>query len=499
MKSRIIACSTHCSKQKIWSDFVDFVRLNLQFRFENMNCPNRNRFCYVCGLFAPAKHNRNITNKIITAFEGYFKIAYVPNLWYIPEVVCDYCHRSLSGWNNKTHRSKFVQPMVWLPRTEHSPNHCYFCINTKKSVGFRYITRESMIHETVESVLPAILRSAEYPYSQSEQPDAEPQDEFEFAEHFDDPGEGTSAEGMNTRASTTNTSLFSLTRSENEALDMQHLITQADFNDLVRDSGLSSKGAMLWASRLQQWRLVAPGFRVTALQSRSNENCNKSVFDECFSVHDPSKITYCNDIDKLFQNLGHPYDPDEWRLFIDSSVESLKGVLLHIGNDHPSVPIIYARGVPEKYETMVQVLELINYDSHGWRICCDLKIVAILTGVKQGFSKHQCFLCLWEGRQRELHYTDHRWQVRDNYRIGVGSIDHEPLIPASKVILPPLHIKLGMIKNFVKALNPDSEAFKMLKTIFPKLSDAKIKEGWYELECLSHSFANELIILIDFF
>lgn len=45
------------------------------------------------------------------------------------------------------------------------------------------------------------------------------------------------------------------------------------------------------------------------------------------------------------------------------------------------------------------------------------------------------------------------------------------------IILPPLHLKLGYMKQFVKALNSNSEAFQHLQKVFSKLSDAKIKAG----------------------
>ena len=41
--------------------------------------------------------------------------------------------------------------------------------------------------------------------------------------------------------------------------------------------------------------------------------------------------------------------------------------------------------------------------------------------------------------------------------------------------MPPLHIKLGLMKQFVKDLNKESAAFKHLRKYFPKLSEAKIK------------------------
>ena len=41
--------------------------------------------------------------------------------------------------------------------------------------------------------------------------------------------------------------------------------------------------------------------------------------------------------------------------------------------------------------------------------------------------------------------------------------------------MPPLHIKLDLIKQFFTALDNDSEAFKYLQNLFPKLSEAKVK------------------------
>ena len=43
--------------------------------------------------------------------------------------------------------------------------------------------------------------------------------------------------------------------------------------------------------------------------------------------------------------------------------------------------------------------------------------------------------------------------------------------------MPPLHIKLGRVKQFVKALGQDSEAFQYLKNLFPKISESKGKAG----------------------
>ena len=45
------------------------------------------------------------------------------------------------------------------------------------------------------------------------------------------------------------------------------------------------------------------------------------------------------------------------------------------------------------------------------------------------------------------------------------------------MLLSPLHIKLGLMKNFVKVLHKNGSAFQHLSTVFPVLSAAKLKEG----------------------
>ena len=45
------------------------------------------------------------------------------------------------------------------------------------------------------------------------------------------------------------------------------------------------------------------------------------------------------------------------------------------------------------------------------------------------------------------------------------------------VYLPPLHIKLGLIKNFVKAMDQNSAGFLYFTNTFPRISEAKVREG----------------------
>ncbi|GBN90729.1 hypothetical protein AVEN_219272-1, partial [Araneus ventricosus] len=60
---------------------------------------------------------------------------------------------------------------------------------------------------------------------------------------------------------------------------------------------------------------------------------------------------------------------------------------------------------------------------------------------------------------------------------GVKNEENEPLVASEKILLPPLHIKLGLMKNFVKAMDCGGSGFQYLCLKFPKVSETKIKEG----------------------
>ena len=61
--------------------------------------------------------------------------------------------------------------------------------------------------------------------------------------------------------------------------------------------------------------------------------------------------------------------------------------------------------------------------------------------------------------------------------VGEANIIKEPLVQREKIILPPLHIKLGLMKQCVKALNKDCACLKYLCDFFPGLSTEKLKAG----------------------
>lgn len=164
----------------------------------------------------------------------------------------------------------------------------------------------------------------------------------------------------------------------------------------------------------------------------------------------------------------------------------MKAVLLHNANQLPSVPIAYAKDMKETYDTMRKILQAINYNTYQWKIVSDLKVLTILLGLQGGYTKNPCYFCEWDSRAAENHYRRRDWPPRQSIRIGQKNMINLPLVPTNNVILPPLHLKLGYMKQFVKQLNPDGKAFAYLKSLFPKLSDAKIKEGEFNKQIKNH-------------
>lgn len=74
-----------------------------------------------------------------------------------------------------------------------------------------------------------------------------------------------------------------------------------------------------------------------------------------------------------------------------------------------------------------------------------------------------CSNCLWDSRNKQHHWSQKVWLVRE---VGTKNGINVSLVDRDRLMLQPLLIKLGKIKQFVKALDKNSEYFIFFKTSF---------------------------------
>ena len=110
------------------------------------------------------------------------------------------------------------------------------------------------------------------------------------------------------------------------------LLSQNELNNLARDLNLSKESSELLASRLKEKNLLQLGTFITYYRNRHAE------FLPYFTQE--KDIVFCNNVEGVLKKLGvTQYNPNNWRLFIDSCKRNLKCVLLHSGNDFGSIPL----------------------------------------------------------------------------------------------------------------------------------------------------------------
>ena len=112
-----------------------------------------------------------------------------------------------------------------------------------------------------------------------------------------------------------------------------------------------------------------------------------------------------------------------------------------------------------------------------WKLCGDLKVVALLLGMQLGYTKYCCFLCQWDSQDKKNHYVIKMWPKWASLTPGEKNVVSPPLVLPEKIYLPPLHIKLGLMKNYVQGMDEAGRRFDYVRNKFPNVSDAKIKEG----------------------
>lgn len=406
-------------------------------------------FCYVCGHYigpSQVKYKICINNKFCEAYNGYFGMPMgdQDKPW-APHFTCGSCRSTLEGWYRGARKSMpFALPRIWREPSNHHDD-CYFCMVDLS----RY--KKAKDHKLV--IYPDIPSSiAPVPHSKSLQIPIPPAVSPSFSSE-DSSNDQSDEHDFNAEFANTD----------------PHFPNQRELDDLIRDLSLTKSNAELLTSRLNEWNLLDPSCNTSAYRKRH------MTFSQFYNVADA--LCYCSNVLGLFHEIGITHNANDWRLFIDSSSRSLKAVLLHNGNVYPSIPIAHSVHLKEDYNNVKYLLDKVEYEKYMWDVCGDFKMLGFLLGMQGGYTKYSCFLCLWNSRADDQHYSKIHWPERQGLTPGAYNVKNKPLVPVSKVLLPPLHIKLGLAKQFVKSLDANGDAFLHIRFMFPKVSTAKIAGG----------------------
>ena len=69
---------------------------------------------------------------------------------------------------------------------------------------------------------------------------------------------------------------------------------------------------------------------------------------------------------------------------------------------------------------------------------------------------------MWDSSAQKKHWVETNCPLRSDFQPGDPNILHKSLVDRKKIIFLPLHIKLGLMKQFVKALPTDGDCFKYI-------------------------------------
>lgn len=145
---------------------------------------------------------------------------------------------------------------------------------------------------------------------------------------------------------------------------------------------------------------------------------------------------------------------------MDSSMHSLKAVLLHKGQILSSIPVAYAVHKREtwKHEEISRLHELQDTSmafSQWFEGNCHSR------GLQQGYKKF-CFLRERDCRVKIVYEAKKNWPLRKSLTPGAKNVVYQHLADLFQVLLQPLRFKLGLTKNFVKALDRNCLVFSFM-------------------------------------
>lgn len=267
-----------------------------------------NNYCYVCGKYTVPQLQNSLSEKIEHYYCFYFSKVVLRRTW-SPNICCRKCYAGLSDWSTgKVKSMPFGVPMQWLnPGPLHDQYNCYVCANDARGQNRHRLKK--FCYQSVQSATLPKPHSEDVPVPKRPSPEDANQN-TDTANYVDLPF----APSISLPLSEMNPSIFS----EKDALQP---LNEQQLHSLARNLHLSKRRSILLGIELRKHKFIQSTINVSAFRTRNE------VFKQYFSVNAQNDFVYCKDVIGLTNAMNiADYKAEEWRLFIDSSQSSLKGV-----------------------------------------------------------------------------------------------------------------------------------------------------------------------------
>lgn len=272
----------------------------------NHKCPSLNQYCVLCARYVKSISRKTLNDTIKTNFKNAYKVD-MPNDFFIPKIMCTSCVSNLSAFKNGKRSLVPEHQHEWKkPKTDHSD--CEICCN-KQNKYYHRQERNNYSKINIETI--------------------NDNDEFEnFLNNENINNENIDGQSSpiskHEQDSSFNYDIEFTSSYTSRKSTAPEKINKPIFDFLTKE--MSKLESEIFASRFNDLCILDKTVKVEDSRTRSD-------YIQDYFINYNETTVYCPNIEKLFNEVFQQhYNPNCWRLFMDSGNNSFKAVLLHNGN-----------------------------------------------------------------------------------------------------------------------------------------------------------------------
>lgn len=152
---------------------------------------------------------------------------------------------------------------------------------------------------------------------------------------------------------------------------------------------------------------------------------------------------------------------------------------------------VYLHDDCKNLKRVIDLLQFITCTNRScWPFCIHHKETYFLLDQQCRYTECPCVLHTWGSRALEKHSFQLNWSSRSELKSGDPNILHQAIDNRQNITFPPLHAKLGLLKQFLKILSVQGVCFKHFISKFqnPWIWKDKSVDGciWWFVDTVAH-------------